>query len=550
MLQLLLLCALPLAQASRTPDASPPIPAAADGSLWDYIEAPSDADAHDRSRARRQSRELARARYAEDDYIRQAREAVRVPTDFYRDPAGHMADDPLYLSQIDPRDFDIPVVVNADVIRWMKYFTGRGRRTMGKWLGRGGKYWPMMYEKLDAKNAPRDLVYLSMIESGYATHAYSSASAVGLWQFIRSTGRMYDLRVDWWVDERRDPELATDAAIAFLTELHGKYGDWYLAWSAYNAGPGRVNKAIRKHGTRDFWQLSAKKGLPKETRNYVPKLLAAAIIGKYPERYGFTDVKPADPIQLDTVTVPANVSLDVLAKCADVSVDEFRAINPKLRRWALPPSPAKHTVHVPRKRGKKFLAKLDKIPEDKRITHLRHTVKKGETLATIGRKHRVSSKAIQRVNKIKNPNRIKVGTNLVIPKKGGPSDKALADTHGSSKKKRKRSSTRTKKSRPSAHTVRPGETLSGIANKYKVKTTELKSWNGLKSSNTIRVGQKLSLKSNAVSKPQWSSYTVRRGDSLSAIAKRHRCSIADLKKWNKLKSTQIRTGQKLKVQKG
>jgi len=550
MLQLLLLCALPLAQASRTPDASPPIPAAADGSLWDYIEAPSDADAHDRSRARRQSRELARTRYAEDDYIRQAREAVRVPIDFYKDPAGHMADDPLYLSQIDPRDFDIPVVVNADVIRWMKYFTGRGRRTMTKWLGRGGKYWPMMYGKLDTNNAPRDLIYLSMIESGYATHAYSSASAAGLWQFIPSTGRMYDLRVDWWVDERRDPELATDAAIEFLTELHGKYGDWYLAWSAYNAGPGRVNKAIRKHGTRDFWQLSAKKGLPKETRNYVPKLLAAAIIGKYPERYGFTDVTPADPIVLDTVTVPANVSLDVLAKCADLSVDEFRAINPKLRRWALPPSPAKHTVHVPRKRGKKFLAKLDKIPEDKRITHMRHTVKKGETLATIGRKHGVSSKAIQRVNKIKNPNRIKVGTNLVIPKNGGPSDKALADTHGHSKKKRKRSSKRTKKSRPSAHTVRAGETLSGIANQYKVKTAELKSWNGLKSSNTIRVGQKLSLKSTAVSKTQWSSYTVRKGDSLSAIAKRHRCSIADLKKWNKLKSTQIHTGQKLKVQKG
>jgi membrane-bound lytic murein transglycosylase D len=345
--------------------------------------------------------------------------------------------------------------------------------------------------------------------------------------------------------------MATDAAIAFLTELHGKYGDWYLAWSAYNAGPGRVNGAIRKHGTRDFWELSAKKGLPKETRNYVPKLLAAAIIGKYRERYGFTDVKYAEPTRLDTVTVPANVSLDVLAKCAGTSLDEFRAINPKLRRWALPPAPAKHTVHVPRKRGRKFLSALNKIPENKRITHLRHTVKKGETLATIGRKHGVSSKSIQRVNKIKNPNRIKVGTHLVIPKDGAPPAKALTDSRGSSKKSRrsKKSRKSSRSKRPSAHTVAKGETLSGIASKYRIKTAELKTWNSLKSSNTIRVGQKLALKAPP-EKSKWSSYTVRKGDSLSAIAKRHGCSVSELKKWNKLKSSQIRTGQKLKVQKG
>jgi membrane-bound lytic murein transglycosylase D len=548
MLQLLLLCTLPLAQASRTSDAAPPTPVSRDGSLWDYIEAPSDSDAHDRSKVRRQTRDLSTTRFAEDDYIRQAREALTVPVDFYRDPAGHIADDPLYLSQIDPRDFDIPIVVNDEVIQWMKYFTGRGRRSMTKWLGRSGKYWPMMHGKLDNKSAPRDLVFLSMIESGYATHAHSSASAVGLWQFIESTGRMYDLRVDWWVDERRDPEMATDAAIEFLTELHGKYGDWYLAWSAYNAGPGRVNRAIRKHGTRDFWELSAKQGLPKETRNYVPKLLAAAIIGKYAERYGFTSIEYADPLVLDTVTVPANVSLEVLAECAKLTTDEFRGINPKLRRWALPPSPAKHTVHVPRKKGKKFLAALDKIPEDKRVTHTRHTIKKGETLSRIAKKYGVTTRSIQKVNKIKNSRHIKVGAQLIIPKDGSPSGRALTDSRGSSDRSSKKRSKRST-SRPSRHTVGKGETLSGIASKYKVKTAELKSWNGLKSSNTIRIGQKLTLKAPAKPKTQWSSYTVRKGDSLSAIAKRHGCSVTELRKWNKLKSTQIRTGQKLKVQK-
>ncbi len=547
MLQLLLLCALPLAHASRTADTMPPRPAARDGSLWDYIEAPSDSDPHDRRQIRGQSRDLATSRQAESDYIRLARQAVLPPMSFYRDPLGHMVDDPLFLEQINPADFDIPVVINADVIRWMNYFTGRGRRSMGKWLARGGRYWPMMHAKLDEKGAPRDLVYLSMIESGYATHATSKAAAVGLWQFIRGTGRMYHLRVDWWVDERRDPELATDAAIGFLTDLHQKYGDWYLAWSAYNSGPGRVNGAIRKHGTRDFWELSRKKGLPEETRNYVPKLIAAAIIGKYRERYGFTGVKYADPVVLDTVTVPANVGLDVLARCAGLTVDEFRAMNPKLRRWALPPSPARQTVHVPRKKGKRFLAALDKIPEDQRITHRRHTVKKGETLASIGKKYRVSAKDIQTLNKIKNPRRISVGTSLVIPVNGAPPAPALTDTRST----RRTSTKHTKRSKPSSHTVKKGETLSGIASRYKVKTSELKQWNGLKSANTIRVGQKLQLKAPRAEpkRTKWTSYTVRRGDSLSAIAKRHGCTVAELKKWNRLQSTRIVTGQKLKVRK-
>jgi len=541
MLQILLLCALPAAHAARTPDTKPPRPPASDGSLWDYIEAPSDSDAHDRQRSQAQSRELGSARISESDYLRQARRVVRPHVDFYKDPAGIFAPDPLHLRKIDPADFDIPIVINDDVIRWMNYFTTRGERWFGKWLGRGGRYWPMMYDKLDAAGAPRDLVYLSMIESGYATHAYSKAAAVGLWQFISSTGRMYDLRVDWWMDERRNPELATDAAIHFLTDLHKRYDDWYLAWSAYNAGPGRVNRAIKKYGTRDFWELSKKKALPEETRNYVPKLIAAAIIAKYPERYGYTDIQFQEPLSHDSVTVPADVSIEVLAKCASVSVDEFRVLNPQLRRWALPPSPARQTVHVPKKKGRKFLAALKKIPADQRVTHRRHTIKKGETLGSIGKKYGVSAKSIQTVNKIKDPRRIRSGQQLVIPVNGAPPQQALASTTGGKTQRRK----------PTSHTVRKGETLSQIAAKYKVKTSDLKKLNGLKSANTIRVGQKLSLKSTgSKSQSQWSSYTVRRGDSLSAIAKRHGCTVTDLKKWNKLKSSRIITGQKLKVRKG
>ena len=164
-------------------------------------------------------------------------ETRRAPIAFYTDPVAHLAADPLHLKDIDPNQFDIPVVVNDSVVKWLKYFTGPGRKWYGKWLARSGKYWPMMHEKLDAAGLPPDMVFLSMIESGYATHAYSHASAVGLWQFMAATGKGYDLRVDWWVDERRNPERATDAAIEYLTHLKKRYGHWYLAWAAYNAGP-------------------------------------------------------------------------------------------------------------------------------------------------------------------------------------------------------------------------------------------------------------------------------------------------------------------------
>jgi membrane-bound lytic murein transglycosylase D len=529
------------AQAARNLDNAPPPQAG--GSLWDYIEAPtppSDSDAHDVQTSRGPTQDLLAARLSESAYVDRAAELARPPMGFYKDPVEALEADPLHLREFDATEFDIPVVVNDDVIRWMKYFTGRGRSWYGKWLGRSGKYWPMMFEKLDAAGAPRDLVFLSMIESGYATHAYSSAAAVGLWQFIASTGRMYKLRVDWWVDERRNPELATDAAIGYLTDLHKQYGDWYLAWAAYNAGPGRVNRGIRNHKTRDFWTMVKKGSFRTETDNYVPKLLAAAIIGKHPERYGFEGIVRQDPMEHETVTVPANVGIDVLAKCAGVTVDDFRSLNPHLRRWALPPSPARQVVHVPTKRSKKFLAALDKIPPDQRITHRRHKVRKGETLAKIAGKYSVSVHAIQSVNRIRDANRISVGQTLVIPVAGQPSSQTtLTSSAGGAATKRKRAT---------SHVVRKGETLSQIAEKYKVKTSDLIRWNGLRSANRIRVGQKLKLGGTKAARAStWTRYTVRRGDTLSTIARRQGCSIAQLKQWNGLRSSRIMAGQKLKV---
>lgn len=514
-----------------------------DGSLWDFIEAPTppkDSDAHDAAMSRAATNELSASRTQESAYVDRAIKLATPAIEFYTDPVAELASDPLHLRDIDPNQFDIPMVVNDSVVRWMEYFMGSGRKWFGKWLSRSGMYWPMMYEKLDAAGLPRDMVFLSMIESGYATHAYSHADAAGLWQFIASTGKGYDLRVDWWVDERRNPELATDAAIEYLSKLKKRYGHWYLAWAAYNAGPSRVSRGIRNHGTKDFWTLSRKGAFRAETDNYVPKLLAAAIIGKNPERYGFGDVIKQEPMSHDTVTVSANVGIDVLARCADITVDEFRTYNPQLRRWALPPSPARQTVHVPKNSARSFLAALDKVPQNSRITHRRHKVKRGETLGTIASKYSVSSSAIQTVNKIRNANRISVGQNLVIPVSGMPTDKALAASTGGT--------TKSKPKRPQSHTVRSGQTLSGIAKKYSVRTSDLKRWNNIKDAGRIRPGQKIKL-NGAAPGPKWSSYTVRRGDTLSGIARRHGCSTSELKKWNKLSGSRIMAGQKLKIQK-
>ena len=503
-----------------TASASNTIGTTADGSLWDFIEAPTppkDSDRHDAAMSRAATRELQFARAQESAYVDRVLRLADPPIEFYTDPVASLAADPLHLRDIDPNQFDIPVVVNDDVVRWMKYFTGPGRKWYGKWLSRSGKYWPMMHEKLDAAGLPRDMVFLSMIESGYATHAYSHASAVGLWQFIASTGKGYDLRVDWWVDERRNPERATDAAIEYLSHLQKRYGHWYLAWAAYNAGPTRVSRGIKNFGTKDFWTLSKKGAFRAETDNYVPKLLAAAIIGKNPARYGFTDIVKEEPLDHDTVTVPANVGIEVLAKCADVTVDEFRVLNPQLRRWALPPSPARQVVHVPKNSDRSFLAALDKIPSDKRITHRRHKVKRGETLGVIASQYGVSSRAIQSINKIRNANRISVGQHLVIPISGMPIDKALATSKGGSSAAK----------RPKTHTVKRGQTLSGIASKHGVRISDIKRWPG----------------------PKWTSYTVRRGDTLSGIARRHGCSTSDLKTWNKISGSKIMAGQKLRVRK-
>ncbi len=452
---------------------------------------------------------------------------LRMLLSFYRDPASLLKPDALKINQINPDDFDIPIVINDDVKRWIRYFLGAGRKHYRVWISRSGRYVPMMKKKLKAAGLPQDLIYLSMIESGFSTHAYSHASAVGLWQFISTTGRENGMRIDWWIDERRDPETATDAAIRFLSYLHRRFDHWFLAWAAYNGGPGRVSRAINAHKSHDFWELVELNAFPSETDNYVPKIIAAAIVGKYAERYNFTDIKMLEPLKYVSTTIGPSYSIASLAKCAKLKEEDFLQLNPQLKRWALPPTPAKIPIHIPEVRS--FEQCLKKIPQKERSSYTKHTVKKGENLSIIAKKYGVTVPQVQTTNKIKNPNSISVGTVLIIPVDGGqppPPTKSKAAA------------------RPSTHTVKKGESLSTIASKYKRSTKELMAWNNLSNPNKIYVGQKLKL---APTQSAWLSYTVKSGDNLSKIAQKHNCSISDIKSWNSLKGNTIYAGQKLKI---
>lgn len=512
-----------------------------DGSLWDFIE--SQALSQGYAQQEIKSSGLAGAAkplppFFNDQLIDSAEKS------FYLDPIKSLEHDPLYVDMIDPKDFDIPIVVNDDVKRWMNYMLGPGRKYYSAWLARSTKYTPLMQKKLRAAGLPEDMIYLSMIESGFKTSAYSSAAAAGLWQFIPTTGREMGLRVDWWVDERRDPELSTDAAIKYLSHLDKRFGNWYLVWAGYNGGPTRVARAIKKHDTKDFWTLVEKNSFPSETDNYVPKIVAAAIIGKYKERYGFTDIKYQEPLEYEYTVVDKNIGMDVLAKCAGISTSEFTAMNPAFRQTALPPSPNKHTIKIPKEKTEAFTSALAKIPPSERVTYLRHVIKKGETLGSIAKKYKVSVASVQTVNKIKNPNRISVGQVLMIPSAAQAT--ALANTSSSKKSPAKKSSSSKSKTKLVYHTIRKGENLNSIAQKYKVSTSDIKRWNKIKNANKIYSGQKLKIYTSQV---LWITYTVKSGDNLSKIAKKYNCSVSDIQQWNKLKNSKIYAGQKLKIQK-
>ncbi len=314
--------------------------------------------------------------------------------------------------------FSMPLVENERVRYFIDAFCGKLRDFFARALARSGKYIPMMATVLQESGLPEDLVYLSLIESGFAPSAYSKAKAVGPWQFIRATGARYGLRIDTWVDERRDPVKSTRAAAAYLKDLHRQFGEWFLAAAAYNAGERRVEYAVQRANTTDFWDLSDRTVFKQETKNYVPKFIAAALIAGEPEKYGFHDLVYEAPVDYDEVTTHRPMALATVAQMAHTTVANLKELNPALLRNVTPPSEQGFIVRVPAGSGEIFnQAYAARYASSGDIKVISYTVKRGETLAGIARRYHVRASSIVETNELKNA-QLRTGQQLTIIQDG------------------------------------------------------------------------------------------------------------------------------------
>jgi membrane-bound lytic murein transglycosylase D len=462
--------------------------------------------------------------------------------------------------------FDFPVVLNTKVDMYLNLFQNKQREQFRRWLARSAIYRPMMEKELEEAGLPKDLVYLAMIESGYNVLACSSAKAVGLWQFMQATGRQYDLQIDKYMDERRDPLKSTKAAVTYLSDLYKEFDDWHLAVAAYNGGPGTIRNGLKKHNVDNFWDLAGKEYLHLETKRYVPKLIAALLIAKDPEKYGFTDIPYYEPLRYDTLTVGPGMSLDAIALISNSTTKEIQQLNQSLRLGKTPLNRDRYEVRIPQATAELATKNLSRLHSIVSTGYKTHKVRTGDTLAKISKRYGINKTTILKVNGLHNGEPVD-GGNLRIPYSTityrllpEGSSQALAAFRDNL----------------ILHRITPGDTLSKISKKYNVPPEMIVSWNGLKNVHSIRAGQQLALyidsgdkliageedatpvtyfkaekkKSKlSISEALYEWYNVQNGDSLWTISKKFSASTADIKKWNNLKSNLIHPGSQLKLKK-
>lgn len=381
---------------------------------------------------------------------------------------------------------DIPLTMNSKVEYFLYYFQTRGKESFSRWLARSSRYIPMMKEILKRESMPEDLVYVAMIESGFHLHAKSFANAVGPWQFISGTGKRYDLRIDQWVDERKDPVKATTAAARYLKELYTMFnGDWYLAAAGYNAGENKILRAINKYNTSDFWEISRGSYLARETKEYVPKLLAAAIIAKEPARFGFSDIAYLPAIEFDTVTIPSRTDLKLIAELSGTTYETIKELNPDIRHWCTPPNYPDYELKIPKGAKSQFLEEFTKVPEDKRYTeramYAHYRARKSDNLKKVARKYGMTVAALAELNGINPKTKIAGRTLTVLAKQTVNFSSEGRERHNSP------GSTKFAK----YYTVKKGDTLASLSKRFNVSSRLLSTWNNIKHKVALKPGRRI-----------------------------------------------------------
>ena len=472
---------------------------------------------------------------------------------------GTLSEEPTW--DIDVRSYE----THERVEHYIRLFSGTARERMAERIQRGTRYEPMIRSKMRASGMPEDLFYLALIESGYDPNAYSSAAAVGMWQFMTATGRDVGLRIDWWMDERRDPARSTDAAITFLQSLQKQFGSLYLAAAAYNGGPGRVARGLTRfaseigdaEGDDRFFALAEQDYLHSETKNYVPQLIAAALVAKTPDKFGMTvEVQP--PFAYDSLLIEAGTSMAAVGRAALIPLDTLIELNPALLRGAAPPDRAVW-LRVPVGADSAASAAYAALSPEERSAWQSVAPKKGESVKALAKRYDISTSAISAFNPglrtarsgaISAGQQVRIPTAAALVAARAVPDPVIERYGGAS---------------AGVHVVRSGESLSVIGKRYGVTVSRLRSLNGLRS-DRIRAGQTLVVRSGAsvassgagssratAAKPAAAktvTHTVRSGESLSVIAERYGTSVSRLKSLNKLRSDRIKAGQKLVVRRG
>lgn len=471
---------------------------------------------------------------------------------------------------------DFPLTINRQVEYYLDLFQNQQRSIFASWLTRSGRYLPMMQKQLAEAGLPKDLAYLSMIESGFKPNAYSTAKASGLWQFMAPTAARFGLQVNKYVDERRDPIRSTQAAIQYLNDLYSQFGNWYVAVAAYNAGEGRIAGGLQKFNCKNFWDLAEKDYLAMETKRYVPQLIAAIIIAKAPKDYGFAGIQYEPPLAYEIAKVPARTQLAAVAIAANTDIETLYNLNRQLSKEQVPPGAGLYELKMPVGTAHLVEENLPRVHAAVSTQFKDHVVGAKDTIDKVCRKYDIDKITLLKANNLRKAKLI-AGSILRIPYQ--TTQYALLSAKDA---QRLAKSAKTPED-VTLHTVKSGETISQIATRYGTSAQQVASWNNLKNQHQLKVGQKLTVytdeaspvasstkklaseqvakapstkgkdreivasrvKTSAKPKEATSHYQVKSGDSLWTIAERFDLSPADLKKWNKLESNEISPGLKL-----